>query len=393
MLYRRQPGLPKKYIWRAARVMLLMVMLLAVCLVSFGCVKGLAPIGWSGGMVADGTLYVGSKEGRLVAIGLADESRRWAEPLKAASQPGFFGCSPAMGGGGCGAGSAGVAIYGNPVVSGELVCMAGYNGKIYAYNTDSLAVRWVYPREGYLQPFVGGLIEAGGKLLIGDSAGNLYALDGVTGDLLWEFSTGDKIWATPAVSGDMVYIGSFDKKLYALDAADGSKKWEFTTEGAIIATPLVDNDTVYIGSLDRSLYALNAASGSLKWRFTGQNWFWAEPVISGGTIYAGCLDGNVYALDAANGNKVAEFDLGSPVSSAPVIVGSSVIFASRKGVVYAIDTTSHEMRQLADFEEEVNGPLTAQEGIVYIHTQELTLERVNALSGAVLGPISLKSQS
>jgi len=139
-------------------------MVLAVSLVGLGCVKGLMPIGWSGGAVSDGTLFVGSKEGRLVAINLDDESRLWAESLRPVSQPGFLGCSPVMGGG-CG-GAAGVAIYGTPVIYGELVYIAGYNGKIYAYNTEGLALRWVYPRESNLEPFVGGLVAAEGKLRV-----------------------------------------------------------------------------------------------------------------------------------------------------------------------------------------------------------------------------------
>jgi hypothetical protein len=43
-----------------------------------------------------------------------------------------------------------VAIYGTPNIC-DLVYIAAYNGKIYAY-TRTLGARWVYPREGYLQP-------------------------------------------------------------------------------------------------------------------------------------------------------------------------------------------------------------------------------------------------
>ncbi len=378
--------------WRVGRVVLLTILIIAVGMVGFGCVKGLAPIGWSGGTVSGGTLFVGSNEGRLVALNLSDESRLWSEPLKQVSQGGIFGCSPAMGGG-CGAGSAGVAIYGTPVVYGELVYIAGYNGKIYAYNTEGLALRWVYPREDYLEPFVGGLVAADGKLYIGSENGKVYALDTATGDNLWEFQTGDKIWGTLAVYGDTLYIGSFDKKLYALNTADGSKKWEFAAEGSIIATPLVYNDVVYIGSFDRHMYALNAFDGSLKWKFMGENWFWAEPVVVNEVIYAPCLDGNVYALKVATGAKLNGYALESPVSSRPVVVDDSVIIATRKGVIYSLATGAGEIVQLADFEQDIDGPLTAYEGIVFIHTQDISLQRINAINGAILRPVSLKSQN
>lgn len=373
------------------RLGLLAAMLAVIVGFGVGCVGGLVPVGWSGGQVADGTLFVGSKEGRLVAINLADESRLWAEPLSPGGQGGGFGCLPAMGGG-CG-GSAQVAIYGTPVVSGELVYIAGYNGKIYAYNEDNLATRWVYPREGNLEPFAGGAVTDGTNLYIAGSDGNLYALDALTGDWLWEYSTEDKIWSTPALSDGVVYIGSFDKKLHAVNAADGTLKWTYQTDGSIVTTPLVADGVVYFGSFDRYLYAVNIADGSLKWRFMGQNWFWASPLIHDGVLYAGCLDNRVYALDPASGAEVATYDLGGQVAATPVVVDKYVVFATRKGVVYRIDTESQELRQLADLEKDVDGPLTAYEDIVYVHTSELALERVNVLTGAVLSPISLESQS
>ncbi|MFC2065504.1 PQQ-binding-like beta-propeller repeat protein [Chloroflexota bacterium] len=374
-----------------AKILILLVILIMVGLTSAGCIKGLQPIGWSGGEVSDGTLFVGSKEGKLVAINLADDSRQWSEPLKSSAPTGGFGCLPA-GGEGCSAAPSGVAIYGTPAVSGDLVYIGGYNGKIYAYNASSLVARWVYPREGNLKPIVGGLLVAQGKVYFGGSDGKVYALDAATGDKLWEFDTGDKIWSAPAVEGDTLFVGSYDNKLYALNAADGSKEWEFEAEGAMASSPLVHDNTVFIGSFDRHLYAFNADDGTIRWKFMGENWFWAKPAIYNNTVYAACLDGKVYALKADSGGKITEFDLGSPVSSSPAVVDSSLVFASREGMVYSIDTGSNKLKRLADIESDIYGPLYASEGIVYAHTQDLTLHRINADTGAKLMSISLKSK-
>jgi outer membrane protein assembly factor BamB len=393
-----------------SRIAFLLALVITVGLVTVGCVSGLAPVGWSGGTVSGGFLYVGSQKGQMVAVNLSDDSRVFSEALTPVSSPGLFGCGSAMTGGGCGGGASGVPVYGTPVVSGNLTYMAGYNGKIYAYNTANLAVRWVYPREGNLESFVGGpaILERSGLpaiLFIGCTDGKVYALDAELGDKLWEFATGDKIWGTPAVvprtvfngaTGqttieDTVIIGSYDKKVYALNAGDGTKKWEFVTGGSVIATPLVFDDKVYIGSFDRTLYVLNFSDGTLKWKFTGNNWFWAQPAVWNGTIYAGCLDGFVYAFNADTGAKVAEFDLGRPVSSQPVIVGDSVIFVNRKGVVFSIDTHTNQIAQLADFKKTVDGPLTVNGEVVFIHTQDNMLQRINAVTGALLTTISLQS--
>ena len=374
--------------WKISGLLLLVMMFLVVVLLVSGCVSGLTPIGWSGGTVSGNKLYIGSSEGRLVKIDLTDESRDWAESMREASQGGL-GCSFLPGAEGCG-GSAGVAIYGTPVVSDGLVYAAGYNGKIYAYNVESLAVRWVYPREGYLEPFVGGITVNDGKLYIGCTDGFLYALNAETGDLLWEFGTEKEIWSTPAVDENTVYIGSFDERFYAVNSEDGSKKWEFTAEGAIVATPLIQDGTVFFGSMDKNMYAIDTDSGSQKWIFTGQNWFWAKPVIYDGRIYAGCLDDRVYILDAEKGNKINEVDLGSPVASAPVVIGDKIVFASKEAVVYSINTVSGSLTVLSELEEqEINGPLTGHEGIVYIHTQDKKLHRINVANGSVLRDIDL----
>ncbi|MBA7712304.1 Outer membrane protein assembly factor BamB [subsurface metagenome] len=379
------------------KISLLLVMLLVVTggLTGLGCIQGLQPIGWSGVEVTDGSLFVGSEEGRLVAVNIADGSHQWSEPLKMPKQAGGFGCAAPAGGGGCAAAPAGVAIYGTPAVAGDLVYIGGYNGKIYAFDSSSLAIRWIYPREGNLQPIVGGAVVALGRVYISSSEGKVYALDAATGNKQWEFQAGDKIWSTPAIEGDTLYIGSFDKKLYALDATDGSKKWEFTTGGGIASTLLIDDNTVYIGPFDRHLYAVDATNGSLRWRTESEagSWFWAKPIVYNNTIYAGNLDGKIYILNAENGAKIAEFDLGSPVSSSPVLVDSSIIIASEEGRVYALDTSRNQIKQLTDLKERVNAPLSASDGVVYVHTQkEDTLYALNAQTGARLWSIPLSSE-
>ncbi|MFC1908679.1 PQQ-binding-like beta-propeller repeat protein [Chloroflexota bacterium] len=386
--------------------LLLLLVIFLVGLIGLGCIQGLQPVGWSGGAVSGNTLFVGSLEGRLVAVNTVDTSRQWSDELKAEVKSGGFNLGCTLGGGG----GAKVAIYGTPVVAGDLVYLGGYNGKVYAFNADSLGVRWVYPPDDYLRdkekkvvPIIGGLATDLEKVYFGGSDGKVYALDATTGEEKWKFVTEDEdtIWSTPAVKDGTLYIGSFDKKLYAIDTETGKEKWRgpFKTEGVIVSTPVVYNNTVYFGSFDRHLYAVDIVNGKEIWKFPATdeaennpgNWFWTKPVVYKDAVYAGNLDGEVYVLQADSGNKIAEFDLGSPVSSAPVMVADSIIFASRKGAVYNLDTRSNQIKQIADIEDEVYGPLAQSEGVIYIHTPNLVLHRINADTGAILMSISLKS--
>jgi len=340
---------------------LLLVLASGLALPSCRPAQGI-PRGWSGVSVTDGALFLGSMDGKLVAIDKSTQQRLWPDVLfKKKQAGGFLSCTQ---------GTEAVAIYGTPAVTAELVYITGYNGKMYARNRETGASRWVYPREDELEPIVGGPVAAGDKVYFGGSDGKLYALDAATGDRLWIFEKSEgKIWGTPAVNGDTVYIGSFDKKLYAVNVADGTLKWEFETEGAIVATPLVYDGTVYFGSFDRYLYALNEVDGSLSWKYQAGNWFWSRPLADDGIIYAGSVDGKVHALKAENGEKVVIFDLESPVSSPPILAAGSV-----------------------NLEEEIFAPLAAGDGVIYIHSADDVLYAVDAFSGVTQWSLELESE-
>jgi outer membrane protein assembly factor BamB len=360
---------------RAVRMMLMAAMVLGLTAAIFSCISGITAVGWSGGIVSDNTLYVGT-QGRLEAIDLTMLDSTGYRPvfsqqIKMASPSSGLSCL-------CGSASAPVAIYGSPVIAGDLglVFFAGYNGKIYAYKINSIngTNAWEYPRGvDVLKPFVGGLAYSNGVLYIGDSDGNVYALDAKEGVEIWRVAPEDKkknqkIWATPAIDNNTLYIGSFDKKLYAINITDHSQKWEFTTDGPIMATPVINNGTIYFGSLDRNFYAVNAADGKEKWHITAKNWFWTEPVIVNNTIYVGGLDWNVYLVNPASGSIVNTLKLNGPLSSKPVVADKYVIFVTMTGgTVWKIDTGTQEKINLVTLGCNVDGPVTISGENIYVH--------------------------
>jgi outer membrane protein assembly factor BamB len=370
------------------RSLLLSVLLLLVIistLALFGCVSRgtlVVPRGWSGAATDNKTLYIGTMEGAISSVSLDTGRLLWTANLSS-EQPssGFLGCSQA---------STAVAIYGSPSYNGDLVYLAGYNGRIYAFSPGKNEPRWVYPRDGYIGgSVIGGTVFYDGNLYFGGTNGNVYALDAAEGFTVWNkpFETGDKIWSTPTISDGVLYIGSFDNKLYALETEDGTKKWEFLTEGAIVSQPVVYNGSVIIGSFDRNLYSVNAATGKENWRFAASNWFWAKPVIHNGTIYASCLNGKVYAINPATGNILTEFDLGSPISSSPVMVDDLLVVVAtqetpKESKIYTIDTSNNRQKLLATLEEKAYSPLAASQDNVYVHTSDDILYEINTLSGA-----------
>ena len=71
-----------------------------------------------------------------------------------------------------------------------------------------------------------------------------------------------------------MYIGSLDNKVYALDGLTGAMKWEFATWNQVTSSPAIGaNGTVYIGSHDGYVYALAGASplADSSWPMRGNN--------------------------------------------------------------------------------------------------------------------------
>ncbi len=391
------------------RILPLAIILLAVILTAAGCSgalgRGVAQ-GWAGGAVTDDTVIVGSRGGKIIVLN-AEDGTIQGDPVVLVTQvpSGGFGCSAG--------GSAGVAIYSSPVIRDDLVYVGGYNGKVYAFLFDgeslSAESEYDFPREGYLGGSIVGelAIDQEDRVYFGSSDGKVYAVD-ATLRSIWEYDTGDEIWSSPAITDDTLFIGNFGKKLYALDIADGSERWQFETKGAIIAAPVVYEDKVYFGTFGRRFYAADTATGEEVWRFPAtdsdevkpRNWFWANPLASNGTIYAPNLDGKVYALDADTGALVAEFDLGGPISSSPVMVGELIIVATENGDVYSLNTTDNHKTLLVHledvvgekvYEETVQAPLFAGDGVVYVHTLRDNLYAINVQTGEVLWKKSLTS--
>lgn len=385
----------KNRYWFKIGILALLLLALGSGLTFTGCATATVPRGWSGVTLNGDALYLGSMEGKLVSINAATGATTWSTTMQTSAK--------ASGGFGCGAlAAASVVIYGTPAAANDLVYVSGYIragtsefGQLYAFAPGKDEPRWLYPRQDVLDgPIVGSPTVADGRVYFGSAEGTLYALDATSGDKLWQFDTGNKIWAAPAVADGVVYLVSFDKNLYALDAATGVPKWQLPTEGALVTTPLVYNGTIYIGSLDNYLYAVDT-QGKLKWQFKGGNWFWATPVATDNTIYAPNVDGKVYILDASTGEARTEVvSLNSPVSSSPVLIGSALIVATESGKIYSLNTTSNQQRLLKDLARKVTSPLGAGDGVVYVHTQEKeALYALNTETGAELwSPAQLSSK-
>jgi outer membrane protein assembly factor BamB len=188
----------------------------------------LAPISSSPAIGGDGTIYVTTAAGKLVAVAADGSVAKWQVTTNDT-----LGSSPAL------------ALDGTVYVGSS-------DGKLYAFTRDGTA-KWAFDAGGMAlgSPVIGG----DDTVYVGSAAGKLYAV-GPDGKLRWTYASGGAITGAPCVRGGVVYVGSADKKLHAVSTQKGTLMWAYATLGSV-ATPVVGADaTVYVGSLDGNLYAL-----------------------------------------------------------------------------------------------------------------------------------------
>ena len=337
--------------------------------------------GWSGTAVHNDIVYVGTKDGRVVAINSSTENLEWAYSIDPATAlASGLACSPS---------AVSAAIYTTPIVSGDLVYVGTYSGEVYALSIGDGESMWVYPPKGggYIGAVVGNPVMANGNIYISSSDGKVYALNATNGKLKWKTdrSLADKLWTSPTVGDDTLYVSTFDGHIYTLSLETGGLlDWSFELDSGFASSPVVYEDTIFLGSFDRHLYAIKIGSDVLEWRFPEKpagNWFWASPVVDEGIVYAGCLDGKLYAIEADTGRErwsyLTEDQNGkpSPIVSSPVLTDNLLIVVNESGTVYVFDLSTEfggeaEPLKPISLGAAVRSSFCAQEGLVYIRGED-----------------------
>ena len=131
-----------------------------------------------GAAVADGRVFRGTQDGRVLAYDAATGTRLWATTIASASMGESVPAALITWHGLVFAGNAG----------GD---NKGVKGRIYALDADTGKVSWRFKAPA---PILAGVTAtAGGLVFTGDVAGNLYAFDARSGARLWQTATGSAI--------------------------------------------------------------------------------------------------------------------------------------------------------------------------------------------------------
>jgi outer membrane protein assembly factor BamB len=246
------------------------------------------------------------------------------------------------------------------------------------------------------------IVGANVVVYVGSNDNYLYALDAVTGALIWKAATGGAINSSPTLAGGVVYVGSEDSYVYAFDAGTGALKWKYFADGAVDGSPTVAGGVVYVDhnnsnyiNAGNSLLALDAVTGAELWQYGGNTPYIAQsPTVSGGTVYwINTFTGpGILALNAGTGALQWSAYDGWDYAFNPAVNGGTLYVGVSMAVAAAFDLQTHAMKWIYTVHTSTDslslvgsaGSPTVGNGLVYIPGYDGYLYALDAQVGNLI---------
>jgi outer membrane protein assembly factor BamB len=122
------------------------------------------------------------------------------------------------------------------------------------------AAVWTFEDKERQQPLRGAPAVSAGKVVFGGRSKKVYCLDAQDGHLLWEFSTRQRVDASPVIVKDRVFAAAGDGRIYGLDLNTGKESWQFEAGGGFTGSPAVASQRLVIASEDGVVYCFGSKS-------------------------------------------------------------------------------------------------------------------------------------
>jgi outer membrane protein assembly factor BamB len=318
-------------------------------------------------VISDGTLFVGSMGGELLAVDSKSGALRWR----------FRADAPI---------SSTVAV-----VNGTVVFQSNAN-TIFAVRSNDGTEVWrratgpsvpffsipAFPDAPDYDLWASSPLVQDEAIFIGSGDGNVYAFDLSSGEKRWSFHTGGRVRATPASDGASVFVGSFDGTMYSLDPGSGRLKWKYKTEGnsyfpigSIQSSAVVTNGKIIFGSRDYNLYAIDAKSGRLAWKdLHKDSWVVASPAVANGRVYVGSSDARfIRCSDAATGREIWTKPMDGNVFSSAAIVDGTLYVGTFQGTIVRMKIENGQSAGI-QLQDRIYASPWIESGILYVATND-----------------------
>ena len=295
---------------------------------------------------------------------------------------------------------AGSPVISTPLIHGRVVYFTGFEGGVYALDSDSGAVVW----EKDLQRELGFQIAINDGLVLVPTGfnrgkgGHLIAMDRITGEEKWRFKT-DKVegFDNPTIHNDMVIVSTTSRpgRLYAIDLETGEEIWRQSATGGT-KKPIIYGGSLYHQDGYNSVYSLSLEDGEIQWKYNASlkgDISFSTPVADTCCIYALVADynsGGIAKIDRADGVEIGFFPVES-FSISSISMEDGVLFfgddgknrVGPEGHMNAMDATNGKIIWRARVGGFVRGAATIEGDLVYFGSVDNHMYAVDRSSGEI----------
>ena len=185
------------------------------------------------------------------------------------------------------------------------------------------------------------------------SASTVFCLNKHTGETIWTSDHGNAAGGTPVVVGNRVYCGKTEYRssiisfINCLDTNTGDILWSDTVSGTLGSCMAYQDGLLIVPIKDGLLYAYDGVSGEVLWQNSDAvSGYWdSSPVITDGHIFINDFDGYCRAVELLTGLTVWETKVTEAlVTATPALFNGSLYFATEDGPFYSLDCTSGDIR-------------------------------------------------
>ena len=198
------------------------------------------------------------------------------------------------------------------------------------------------------------------KLIVNDNLSKMYAIDLVTGKILWSKYSSSSFNSDIKVYNKSFLTLDFDNIIRAISSNDGKEIWRFSTENSFIKSQkklsiiLKDEIVFFVNNLG-DITALDVNNGSLIWQtptqnnliyqdtFTLEN---SDIVFENDTIYFSNNKNEFFALEARTG--IIKWVQSINSSLRPTIIKGLIFTVSNEGYLFLIDDQTGNILRITD---------------------------------------------
>ena len=202
--------------------------------------------------------------------------------------------------------------------------------------------------------------QAENKLIVNDNLSKMYAIDLVTGKILWSKYSSSSFNSDIKVYNKSFLTLDFDNIIRAISSNDGKEIWRFSTENSFIKSQkklsiiLKDEIVFFVNNLG-DITALDVNNGSLIWQtptqnnliyqdtFTLEN---SDIVFENDTIYFSNNKNEFFALEARTG--IIKWVQSINSSLRPTIIEGLIFTVSNEGYLFLIDDQTGNILRITD---------------------------------------------